>query len=213
MDIPRRGFDAAAAARIFRGDGSAPRPPRGHSVETGAPRRYAAKNGHAGALEHWDVPFWAERLREEKFAFSEEELRPYFALPAVLDGLFGVIERLFGVTVAAADGKADTWWDDVRYFEISDAAGDVVASFYLDPYVRRRGRFLRRIAATPRPRRGYSFGESWRRRGRDADIPSVTRGDAAAATWILRGGDDAAAATRILRGRRTHHGTRNIDTT
>mmetsp|Transcript_14133 Transcript_14133/g.43681 ORF Transcript_14133/g.43681 Transcript_14133/m.43681 type:complete len:716 (-) Transcript_14133:69-2216(-) len=97
---------------------------------------YAAKNGHAGALEHWDVPFWAERLREEKFAFSEEELRPYFALPAVLDGLFGVIGRLFGVTVAAADGKADTWWDDVRYFEISDAAGDVVASFYLDPYSR-----------------------------------------------------------------------------
>ena len=170
MDIPRRGFDAAAATWIFRGDGSTPRPPRGHSVETGAPRRYAAKNGHAGALEHWDVPFWAERLREEKFAFSEEELRPYFALPAVLDGLFGVIERLFGVTVAAADGKADTWWDDVRYFEISDAAGDVVASFYLDPYVRRRGR-----------------------------VSPTNRGDAAAATRIFGRDRRAPAGTRVRR--------------
>ena len=53
----------------------------------------------------------------------------------VLDGLFQLIERLFGVTVEAADGKAEVWNDDVRFFEVKD--GDkVVASFYLDPYSR-----------------------------------------------------------------------------
>ena len=98
-------------------------------------KEYAASKGHAGALEHWDVPFWAERLREERFDYSDEELRPYFALPVVLDGLFQLIERLFGVTVHGADGKAEVWNDDVRYFEVKEGA-KVIASFYLDPYSR-----------------------------------------------------------------------------
>ena len=96
---------------------------------------YANANGHEGALKHWDIPRWSEKLREERYDYSEEELRPYFALPAVLDGLFGVIERLFGVTVTAADGAAEVWNEDVRFFEIRDG-GELVASFYLDPYSR-----------------------------------------------------------------------------
>ena len=98
-------------------------------------KEYASSKGHEGNLEHWDVPYWAERLREERFDYSDEELRPYFALPAVLDGLFQLIERLFGVTVEAADGKAEVWNDDVRFFEVKDE-DKVVASFYLDPYSR-----------------------------------------------------------------------------
>ena len=46
-------------------------------------KEYASSKGHEGNLEHWDVPYWAERLREERFDYSDEELRPYFALPAV----------------------------------------------------------------------------------------------------------------------------------
>merc|ERR1711871_1366618 len=57
-------------------------------------------------LKQWDVTFWAERLKEEKYAVNDEVLRPYFALPSVLDGLFGVINRLFSVTIEAADGEA-----------------------------------------------------------------------------------------------------------
>ncbi|HLP87364.1 MAG TPA: M3 family metallopeptidase [Nostocaceae cyanobacterium] len=90
----------------------------------------------ADNLQHWDLNFWAERQREEKFAFTAEELRPYFPLPQVLDGLFGLVKRLFGVTVTPADGQAPVWHEDVRYFQIADEDGQPIAYFYLDPYSR-----------------------------------------------------------------------------
>lgn len=94
------------------------------------------KAAEAEDLQHWDISFWAERQREAKFAFTEEELRPYFPLPQVLDGLFGLIKRLFGVTVTPADGQAPVWHEDVRYFQIADKNGTPIAYFYLDPYIR-----------------------------------------------------------------------------
>jgi oligopeptidase A len=87
-------------------------------------------------LKHWDVSFWAERQREAEFAFNAEELRPYFPLPQVLDGLFTFTKRVFGVNIRAADGQAPVWHEDVRYFQITDEAGVPVAYFYLDPYSR-----------------------------------------------------------------------------
>ncbi|MFQ4144800.1 M3 family metallopeptidase [Chlorogloeopsis sp. ULAP02] len=101
-------------------------------------KAFAASKGAAEAndLKHWDFSFWAERQREEKFAFTQEELRPYFPLPQVLDGLFGLVKRIFGVTVTPADGKAPVWHEDVRYFQIADEAGNPIAYFYLDPYSR-----------------------------------------------------------------------------
>ena len=94
------------------------------------------KAEEASDLKHWDISFWAERQQEEKFAFSAEELRPYFPLPQVLDGLFGLVKRLFGVTVTAADGQAPVWHEEVRYFQIADETGNPIAYFYLDPYSR-----------------------------------------------------------------------------
>ena len=95
------------------------------------------KGFDGGALELWDLPFWSERLSEERFGFEEEELRPYFALPSVLDGLFGLCNRLFGVNVVPADGEAEVWHKDVRYFKVLDAQSDeMLASFFLDPYAR-----------------------------------------------------------------------------
>jgi oligopeptidase A len=101
-------------------------------------KAFAAEKGAAesGDLKHWDIGFWSERQREEKFAFSAEELRPYFALPQVLEGLFGLVKRLFGVTVIAADGQAPLWNKDVRYFQIDDESGNAIAYFYLDAYNR-----------------------------------------------------------------------------
>lgn len=87
-------------------------------------------------LEPWDVTFWSERLKESKFDMTEEELRPYFALPAVLDGMFGLLNRLFDIQVKAADGEAEIWNDDVRFFKIFDNTGKHIASFFLDPYSR-----------------------------------------------------------------------------
>ncbi|MFM2064550.1 MAG: hypothetical protein RLZZ507_4221 [Cyanobacteriota bacterium] len=101
-------------------------------------KAFAKAQGAAEAedLQHWDISFWAERQRETKFAFTEEELRPYFPLPQVLDGLFGLVKRLFGVTVTPADGQAPVWHEDVRYFQIADKNGTPIAYFYLDPYSR-----------------------------------------------------------------------------
>lgn len=88
-------------------------------------------------LAPWDLTYWSERLKESKFDLTEEELRPYFALPAVLDGMFGLVKRIFNVEVRPADGEAEVWNDDVRFFNVYDvASGKHIASFYLDPYSR-----------------------------------------------------------------------------
>jgi oligopeptidase A len=97
---------------------------------------FAARLGHDGPLSLWDVAYYAERLREEKFDYSEEALRPYFPLPRVLDGLFGLAERLFGVRIVSADGETPVWHPDVRFFRVQSDDGTPLAAFFLDPYSR-----------------------------------------------------------------------------
>jgi len=103
-------------------------------------RRHGA--AEADALQPWDVSFWAEKLRLESFELDSEALRPYFPLPQVLEGLFALCSRLFGITIEAADGEAPLWHSDVRYFRILEGAqagsgaGTPLAAFYLDPYSR-----------------------------------------------------------------------------
>ena len=86
-------------------------------------------------LAAWDVAFHAERLQRQRFAISDEELRPYFPLPHVLQGLFRVAERLYGIQLSERPAVA-TWHADVRFFDIRDAEGELVGGFYLDPYAR-----------------------------------------------------------------------------
>jgi oligopeptidase A len=87
-------------------------------------------------LKHWDTTYWAEKQKEAKFAFNSEELRPYFSLPQVLEGLFSLAKRIFKVTITPADGRAPVWHEDVRYFQVADETGSPIAYFYLDPYSR-----------------------------------------------------------------------------
>ena len=94
------------------------------------------KDGKDEELAPWDLPYWTERLREARFDYSEEELSRYFNLPTVLDGLFDLAHRLFGVTVESADWTVPVWQDDVRFFRVRDEKGDVIAHFYFDPYSR-----------------------------------------------------------------------------
>ena len=95
-----------------------------------------ASGEQEGPLRHWDVAFWAERLREQRYDYSEEELRPYFPFPKVLEGLFSLAERLFGVRFEFADGEVPVWHTDVRFVRVLDLEGNPIASFYLDPYSR-----------------------------------------------------------------------------
>ena len=101
-------------------------------------REFARAQGAAEAdeLQHWDLAFWSERLREHRYAISDEELRPYFPLPKVLDGLFALVQRLFDVTIRPADGSVPVWHADVRFFRIYNTSDEEIAAFYLDPYSR-----------------------------------------------------------------------------
>jgi len=88
----------------------------------------------ANGLEPWDIAFASERLKQERYSFSENELKQYFPLPKVLDGLFQVIQTLFGVKIESAD--LPTWHADVQSFSVKNAEGKIAAYFYLDPYAR-----------------------------------------------------------------------------
>ncbi|MDD2914638.1 MAG: M3 family metallopeptidase [Gallionella sp.] len=85
-------------------------------------------------LQSWDVGYASEKLREKRYAFSEQEVKQYFPEDAVLPGMFKLVETLYGLRITAA--VAPVWHDDVRFFDIRDATGQLVGQFYLDLYAR-----------------------------------------------------------------------------
>lgn len=86
-------------------------------------------------LEAWDLAFYTEKLRQKKYALSEEDIRPYFPTKKVLAGMFEVIHRLYGIRVQERTG-VDTWHPSVQYFEVFDKDGGLRASFFTDLYAR-----------------------------------------------------------------------------
>ncbi len=101
-----------------------------------AEQELATLTAYAGRpLEPWDVAFYSERLRQERLRLAEEELRPYFPLPRVLDGLFAVVNQLFDLTISPARGPS-VWHSSVRYYEMRRRDGTLVGSFYTDLYAR-----------------------------------------------------------------------------
>jgi oligopeptidase A len=95
-----------------------------------------AKNelGLLDGVQPWDIAFVSERLKQSRYAFSENELKQYFPLPKVLEGLFGLIQTLFNVKIESAN--LPTWHADVQSFAVKDLSGKLRAYFYLDPYAR-----------------------------------------------------------------------------
>ncbi|MES2547815.1 MAG: M3 family metallopeptidase [Pseudomonadota bacterium] len=98
---------------------------------------YAKKLG-IDDLQAWDVAYVSEKLREEKYAFSDQEVKQYFPESKVLAGLFKVVETIFGVQVRKAE--APLWHADAAFYEISDAQNKPIAYFYLDLYARNNKR-------------------------------------------------------------------------
>lgn len=86
-------------------------------------------------LQAWDISFASERLRLKTYAISQEELKPYFPEQNVINGMFGLVEKLYGITIRERD-DAPVWHESARYFEVSDATGTQISAFYLDPYAR-----------------------------------------------------------------------------
>ena len=102
-------------------------------------RRFAAQQLALDELQPWDLPYAAEKLKEQRFAFSEQEVKQYFTEPRVLDGLFGLVETLFDVRIRP--DTAPLWHDSVRFYRIERSGGAdqpprLVGQFYLDAYAR-----------------------------------------------------------------------------
>ncbi len=93
----------------------------------------------ADSLEAWDLAYYSEKLKEQTYKISDEQLRPYFPENKVVAGLFEVISRLYKLTVTARD-DVDTWHKDVRFYDIHDQSGELRGSFYLDLYARAKKR-------------------------------------------------------------------------
>lgn len=93
---------------------------------------------HAGAdaptLEGWDISYWAEKQRQAEYDFDEEALRPYFPLDRVMNGMFDIVTRIFGITVK--ESSAPVWHPEVRFYDIHDESGTHIASFYTDWFPR-----------------------------------------------------------------------------
>ncbi|WP_334132162.1 M3 family metallopeptidase, partial [Silanimonas lenta] len=98
-------------------------------------RAFAADTLGLATLEPWDIAWASEKLRVQRFAFEEEQLKPWFALPKVLDGLLELAGELFGVTFRERH-DVPVWHPDVQYFEVLDPDGTLRAGVYFDHYAR-----------------------------------------------------------------------------
>ena len=97
-------------------------------------REFARQELGLETLEPWDVGYASEKLLQARYAFSEQEVKQYFTEDKVLAGLFHVVQTLFGVRLKA--DSAPVWHEDVRFFRIESAAGELIGQFYLDLYAR-----------------------------------------------------------------------------
>ncbi len=85
-------------------------------------------------LQAWDLAYVGEKLKQARYSYSEQEVKPYFTEPTVLEGLFNLIHELYGLQVLP--DSAPVWHPDVRFFRLVDAQGALVGQFYLDLYAR-----------------------------------------------------------------------------
>jgi oligopeptidase A len=90
-------------------------------------------------LQAWDIGYYSEKLRQHRYAITQEELKPYFPETRVIPGMFATVERLFCVHITEVEG-VDSWHPAVRFFEVRDRQGEIRGQFYLDLYARPKKR-------------------------------------------------------------------------
>ena len=88
----------------------------------------------------WDVPYISEKIKQSRFDFSEEDLKPYFPANRVIEGLFSLVQQLFGIQIQQVTEGVDLWHPDVRFYHVYDKQGQLQAKFYLDLYARQHKR-------------------------------------------------------------------------
>ncbi|MCW9055477.1 MAG: oligopeptidase A [Gammaproteobacteria bacterium] len=86
-------------------------------------------------LQAWDVAYCSEKLKQQEYGISQEELKPYFPAPKVIQGLFNIVKQLYGISIEQKQDM-DVWHKDVTFYEITDDQGELRGAFYLDLYAR-----------------------------------------------------------------------------
>ncbi|BDH44187.1 oligopeptidase A [Salmonella enterica subsp. enterica serovar Choleraesuis] len=102
-------------------------------------RAYAKKEFGTQELEPWDIAWYSEKQKQHLYSISDEQLRPYFPEQRVVNGLFEVVNRIYGIS-AKERHDVDVWNPEVRFFELYDESGELRGSFYLDLYAREHKR-------------------------------------------------------------------------
>lgn len=98
-------------------------------------RQFAQQIDGLEELQSWDVAYYSEKLKQQRYSLSEEELKPWFPVDRVLEGMFEVVHRLYGVTIKE-QSDIDQWHEDARFFTVTDRDGSVRGQFYTDLYAR-----------------------------------------------------------------------------
>lgn len=102
---------------------------------------FARDQGLPDELQAWDVAYYSEKLKQQKYAISDEVLKPYFSDRHVIDGLLGITGKLFQVTFERVQPDlVQRWHEDVRFYHVYDQQGELIGGFYLDLYAREHKR-------------------------------------------------------------------------
>ncbi|MCK5336040.1 MAG: M3 family metallopeptidase, partial [Gammaproteobacteria bacterium] len=97
--------------------------------------KFAKETDLIEKLEGWDTAYYSEKLKNKLYQFSQQELKPYFPAPKVINGLFEIVNQLYGITIKE-NKTTETWHDDVLFYDIIDENDELRGQFYLDLYAR-----------------------------------------------------------------------------
>ncbi|MDH5484034.1 MAG: oligopeptidase A [Gammaproteobacteria bacterium] len=98
-------------------------------------KAFARSHDGLNNIKAWDIAYYAEKLKQKEYDITDEELKPYFPAEKVIQGLFDIVEKLYGIKVTRLK-DIDVWHKDVAFYQITDGQGNLRGSFYLDLYAR-----------------------------------------------------------------------------
>ena len=101
---------------------------------------YAESLGFVGELEAWDYAYYGEKLKQNRYQITDEDLKPYFADTQVVSGLFDIVAKLYGVQISAVETDVDRWDEAVRFYQVADRQDEVIGYFFLDLFARENKR-------------------------------------------------------------------------
>lgn len=102
-------------------------------------KTFAKDNHGIEELNAWDIGYYAEKLRQERYAITQEEVKPYFPQDKVVQGMFEVVKRLYGIKIETIEND-NVWHPDVQFFKVTDSSDEIRGYFYLDLYARQHKR-------------------------------------------------------------------------